>query len=123
MFSWFKRCKKTEIQSVIFIDISYACHCLSKILLATDEYAVIAYIDEEPWNHRHLMNGVKIHYPSELVALTEKYRVAGVIQFKGEGWQPDQHCRAALARLKVSYILLDPNIAVAQQVDIVAQQL
>lgn len=105
------------------IDTGYHSHLLSKVLLESGRYAMVAYIDEEPWNHLNQMNGAKIHYPSELQALADKNRADVVIKFTGEGWQPDEGCVCALENMRVKYIALEPGIAVEQQYKIIAQQL
>ncbi|WP_296060416.1 hypothetical protein [uncultured Amphritea sp.] len=123
MLSWFRRFKKTELKYLIVIDTGYHSHQLSRALLKSGRYAMVAYIDEEPWNHLNLMNGARIHYPSELQALAEKHRVDVVIKFAGEGWQPDKGCLSALEKIRVKYICLEPGITQEDQFRIVAQQL
>ncbi len=116
MLSWFKGCKKTEIQKLIVIDIGYNSHNLSKALLEIGNYQVVAYIDEEPWNHLNMMNGAKIHYPSELLSLVEKHGVDGVLQFEGIGWQPNEACLSSLLKLNAEYITLLTDHHIDEQI-------
>ncbi len=123
MLSWLSRFKKEEIKKLIVIDIGYNSHHLSKALLEIGHYQIVAYIDEEPWNHLNLMNGAKIHYPSELLALAEKNDVDGVLKFEGEGWQPDDDCLAALAHLDIGYMALLKDLNIDEQINSVVQRL
>ncbi|WP_299196971.1 hypothetical protein [uncultured Amphritea sp.] len=121
MFSWIARFRKADIKKLIIIGIGYSSHNLSKALLATGGYQIIAYIDEEPWNHLNQMNGAKLYYPSELLALAEKHRVDGVLKFEGEGWQPDNQSLVALKKLSAVYIDLDGSLKTDEQVRMVNQ--
>ena len=123
MLTWFERFKKTELKRLIIIDVGYVSHHLSKALIETDRYEVVAYIDEEPWNHLNLMNGAKIHYPSELLALAERHRADAVIKFEGEGWQPDSDCVSDLQKKRIAYISLDVAIAPEEQLNIIVDRL
>lgn len=123
MFNWLKRLKKTNMKKLIVIDIGYNSHRLSKSLLAIGNYQIVAFIDEEPWNHLNLLSQAKIHYPSELLALAKKHGVDGVLRFEGMGWQPDQDCLSALANLNVEYISLVKEHSVDEQIDLVTLRL
>ncbi len=123
MLSWLSRFKKVETKKLIVIDIGYNSYQLSKALLAIGGYQIVAYIDEEPWNHLSLMNEVKIHYPSELLALAEKNGVDGVLKFEDEGWQPDEGYLAELAHLNIGYIALQKDQCIDEQINSVVQGL
>ncbi len=123
MFSWIVSWRKTDIRKLIIIGIGYSSHNLSKALLAAGGYQIIAYIDEEPWNHLNRMNGAKIHYPSELLALTKKHRADGVLRFEGEGWQPDSECLIALKKLSVDDIVLNGLLTPDEQISVIGQYL
>jgi len=87
MIDWIKsflkrglgRSKRTE-HRIIFVGTDYLCHKLASSLQQRGE-AVVAFIDDEPWNHRTLMLGQPIYYPSELKALIEKHKVNTIVAF------------------------------------------
>jgi len=123
VFSWIGRFNKVRIKKLIVIGIGYRSHHLSKALSETGGYQIVAYIDEEPWNHLHQMHGANIHYPSELLALAAKHRVDGVVGFGKEGWQPDKQCLIALTKLKTDYICLAVDTKTNEQLNIIHQRL
>lgn len=123
MFRWIVRFRKAELKKLIIIGIDYSSHNLSKALLETERFQIIAYIDEEPWNHLNRMNGAKIYYPSELLALTKKHRVDGVLRFEGEGWQPDSLSLIALKQSSADYIVLSGALTPDEQIGVIGQYL
>ncbi len=92
--------------NVIIIGIGYPSHKLSQILVATNSMQLIACIDEDPWSHRTLFQGVPVHYPSELIALAEKHRVDLIIDFDGESSVLDKDLIAEIANAKTMYCTL-----------------
>ncbi|MGI1669874.1 MAG: hypothetical protein K6L74_06050 [Neptuniibacter sp.] len=48
------------------------------------QYQVIAYIDDEPWSNRTVINEGVVHYPVELQALIKRNFVRAVIFFEEE---------------------------------------
>lgn len=65
---------------LILIGIDVPSHSLGSALQQRGA-ALIAFIDEEPWNHRTLMLKSPVHYPSELLALVQKHAVDTVVRF------------------------------------------
>lgn len=94
---------------LIMIGTGYSSFSLSNCLNDTGLYQVIAFIDEEPWNHRTEMNGVSVYYPCELVSLAEKKLVSAVIAFQGEGWTMDSDTLLALRKREIEFVLV-PNL-------------
>ncbi|MBN1008607.1 hypothetical protein [Amphritea pacifica] len=123
MSGWFRRLKKQTLKKLIMIDTGYHSHHLSTTLLERGGFSILAFIDEEPWNHLNLMNGAKIHYPSELLALAEKSRADAVIKLTGKGWQPASDCVSELQKKGIAYITLDVAIAPDEQLNIIVERL
>lgn len=101
--------------SVIIIGIGYPSHRLAEHLISNRLAVPIAFIDDEPWNHRTRMHSAPVHYPSELLALCRKHRVQLVVGFEGEPLQLDSQTLAQLEFNKIRYLSLDPGTSVAQQ--------
>jgi hypothetical protein len=89
---------------LIFIDIDYLSYSVASVLQADSGCQIISFIDEEPWNHLTEMIGAKLHYPSELISLCEKYGVDAVICFEGMVWSMDDQTAKRLKNLKACVI-------------------
>ena len=101
----FARHKTLPIR-LILVGIDYPSHTLGKVLQARD-CEIIAFIDDEPWNHRTKMLGVTVHYPSEVAALAERYRVDILVRFKGEAVAMPALVQQQLNQLKVKTVEID----------------
>tara|TARA_R110001583_G_scaffold106707_2_gene255052 strand:+ start:2693 stop:3097 length:405 start_codon:yes stop_codon:yes gene_type:complete len=76
-------------KKVIFIGIDYLCFSLSKSLLDNNKHSgkpieITAFIDDEPWNNRTVVNGATVFSPSEIAALVQRNKVDLIIQIQGE---------------------------------------
>ncbi|WP_290701085.1 hypothetical protein [Amphritea sp.] len=108
---------------LVFIDVGFNSYQLSSMLIDKGLINVVAFIDEEPWSHLNEMNGGKLHYPSELLAMVDRYDVKVVVKFKEQGWKPSLEALSALSKRQVSYLLLNKEMSLAQQLDAVSQEL
>lgn len=112
MFSKFKqllsraRSLSEPLVRVIVIGIDYPSHTLG-VALQQQGAEIIAFIDEEPWNHRTKMLGATIHYPSEVAALAQRYEVNKLVQFKGASIDLPSEVRQHLRQLNVDLIEID----------------
>lgn len=98
--------QKTSSIKVILIGIDYPSHALGKALQARGS-EIIAFIDDEPWNHRTKMLGATVHYPSEVAALAERYQGYRVVKFKGGSVALPELVQQQLTQLNVNIIEID----------------
>lgn len=80
----FKFRKKGDPIPLVNVGIGYSSHVVSQCFNAGHQYRVIAYIDDEPWSHRTVINEGVVHYPVELQALVKRNFVRAVIFFEDE---------------------------------------
>ncbi|BBB25779.1 nucleoside-diphosphate sugar epimerase/dehydratase [Amphritea japonica] len=119
IMTWFSE-PAGPVVRFIFIDVGYHSYSLAAALKERDDCELVAFIDEEPWNHLTELLAVKLYYPSELVALCEKHQVHRVIGFDGMGWSIDEQTQRRLKNLKVNVITLPSTTASAQALAIVS---
>jgi len=62
--------------AVILVGIGYPTHRLIELSRRHRGIEVVAVIDDYPWHHRTLIQGVRVHYPSEIAALAAKHGVS-----------------------------------------------
>lgn len=93
-------------QRVILIGIDYPSHELGSALQQLG-HEIIAFIDEEPWNHRTKMLGSTVHYPSEVAALAERNGATAVVRFKSGNIELPMLVAQKLKQLNVSTIEID----------------
>lgn len=93
-------------QRVILIGIDYPSHELGSALQQLG-HEVIAFIDDEPWNHRTKMLGATVHYPSEVAALAARYNADRVVKFKGASIELPAEVQEHLKQLNLSLIVID----------------
>ena len=96
--------KKSGSLPLVLVGIGYSSHVVSKAFNAGKEYQVVAFIDDEPWNHRTLINGGIVKYPVELTAMIERKKAAAVIFFEEEKHYFDDAGFRALVELGVPLI-------------------
>lgn len=118
--SWMtKRKQDSPARRVILIGIDYPSHRLGTALQQRG-VQIIAFIDEEPWNHRTEMLGATVHYPSEVAALAERYKVDKVVVFKGASILLPVQVQKHLRQLNVDLIEIDAEVLDTEgQVDLV----
>lgn len=63
---------KTPKTNVIILGTDFEHYQLAEELIKQGTYHIVAFIDEEPWNHKTQLHGAPLKYPSELVAICEK---------------------------------------------------
>lgn len=125
MFSKFKQLvsraggRSTPVLRMIIIGIDYPSHTLG-VALQNQRAEIIAFIDEEPWNHRTKMLGATVHYPSEVGALAERYKVDKVVAFKGASIELPVQVQQHLKQLNINLIEIDSEVLDTEaQVDLV----
>lgn len=97
--------KSTPVR-VILIGIDYPSHALGK-KLQEQGVEIIAFIDDEPWNHRTKMLGATVHYPSEVLALVERYTVSEVVLFTSGSIELKVSVLEQIQRLSARIIRID----------------
>jgi len=102
---------------VILIGIDYPSHALGK-KLQEHGVEIIAFIDDEPWNHRTKMLGATVHYPSELLALVKRYAVSevvlfdrGSIELEGSVLEQIHRLSARIVRIDEQQLTIEEQIA------------
>jgi FlaA1/EpsC-like NDP-sugar epimerase len=125
MFSKFKQLfsraggRSTPVLRIIIIGIDYPSHTLG-VALQKQRAEIIAFIDDEPWNHRTKMLGATVHYPREVGALAERYKVDRVVAFKGALIELPEQVQQQLRQLNVDLIEVDSDaMDIEAQVDLV----
>lgn len=125
MFSKFKQLfsraggRSTPVLRIIIIGIDYPSHTLG-VGLQKQRAEIIAFIDDEPWNHRTKMLGATVHYPSEIGALAERYKVDKVVAFKGGSIELPVLVQQRLGQLNVDLIEVDSDVLdIEAQADLV----
>lgn len=112
--NWLARRGQNRVApAVIILGIDYPSHTLASALLKRGA-RIIAFIDEEPWNHRTKMLGATVHYPSEVGALAERYAADRVLRLKGGAIDLPSEVQQHLRQLNVSLIEIDATDTEAQ---------
>ncbi len=98
---------KREPRALIMLGIDYGCHQWHLALTAGGQFQIRAFIDDEPWNHRTLIEGAPVHYPSEILALLQKHEACALLQVEATARPPvDAELLAGLRRLKIPLLTL-----------------
>lgn len=126
MFSWFfasfnrvNLYRKREIRSLILVGIGYSSHVVSKEILSSRQYKVAALIDEEPWNHKTVINGCMVHYPVEIEAIVARYNVKAVVIFDEETKLIDEQLLAALQLNGISVIKVPQTVQASEKLNFI----
>lgn len=122
ILNWFIK-PITEPIKFIFIDAGYHCYSVATALQERDGCELVAFIDEEPWGHLTELLGVKLYYPSELLALAEKNNINIVVRFEGKGWIPDTETIDQLRKRKVGIISFAEELTLEQALEQLDKQL
>ena len=75
--------KSLTKQKIIMVGTGYANFQWCEQRINDGSIEVIAFIDDEPWNHKTKLLNAPLKYPSELVALCRKHKVDKVVVFEG----------------------------------------
>lgn len=86
---WLRRLKKwlggrRPPSNLIIIGVGYPSFTLGQAAQVSGHFRILAFIDDEPWNHRTQLIGATVHYPSELIALIKRHDVHCVAGIEGE---------------------------------------
>jgi len=68
-------------QKIIMVGTAYANFQWCEQRVNEGLIEVVAFIDEEPWNHKTTLLNAPLKYPSELIALCKKHKVNKVVVF------------------------------------------
>lgn len=102
-------------EGFILLGIDYPSHALASAMQQRG-LRVIAFIDEEPWNHRTQMLGATVHYPIELAALAQRHAVSKVIRFSNSSIEIPSEVLVQLRNLDVEVVAIDTqNLALEAQ--------
>lgn len=112
---------KREPRALVMLGIDFGCHQWHLALTAGGQFQVRAFIDDEPWNHKTLIEGAPVHYPSEVLALLQKHHACALLQVEDTARPAmDTNLAAELKRLKIPLLTLparlpeDPSEALSQ---------
>lgn len=81
---------------LILLGIGYPSHRLIELSRRYRGVEVIAVIDDYPWNHRTLVQGVRVYYPSEIAALAARQQVRDLVIFTSAQGLLDTELTSAL---------------------------
>lgn len=96
---------KTPKTNVIILGTDFENYQLAEELIKQGTYHIVAFIDEEPWNHKTQLHGAPLKYPSELIALCKKYQVTEVISTHSQTLQLSEEQTIKLGELGVKHRL------------------
>lgn len=71
LFATFSRAKK----KVIVAGTEISSYQLAEHLIASGDYEVLFFINEEPWHHRTYLLHAQLRYPNEIGALAARHQV------------------------------------------------
>ncbi len=83
--NWLARRRRSQRQPLIIVGIGVPAWEAHRRLAGG--WHTIAFIDENPWNHRTLVDGVAVYYPSEITSLCRRHGVRLVLFTEPESWQ------------------------------------
>ncbi len=119
---WFRR---PSPRPLVMLGIDYGCHQWHQALEAAREFSILAFIDDEPWNHRTRIGNSPVQYPAELVALVRKHGACAVLRVEGAKTPPlDDWALDELKMLKVPLLVLPsrlPDAPSAYLADLIKQ--
>ncbi|SFH70904.1 nucleoside-diphosphate sugar epimerase/dehydratase [Modicisalibacter xianhensis] len=82
MAPWLHRVGKRESrkrQPVILCGLNYEHYRIQSLIKRSKRYELLALIDDFPWNHGTLIDGVRVYYPSEALSLAKRHGVVRVL--------------------------------------------
>lgn len=120
--SWFYKPAIPTLK-FIFIGVGYHSYSVAATLHKRDDYELVAFIAEEPWSHLTELLGVKLYYPSELLALSDKHNISMVLHFEAKGWIPDSATIDQLTKRKVDIISFAEDLTSEQVLEQLDKQL
>ncbi|MCP1340913.1 MULTISPECIES: nucleoside-diphosphate sugar epimerase/dehydratase [unclassified Halomonas] len=66
-------------QPVILCGLDYEHYRIQSLIKRSRRYELLALIDDFPWNHGTLVDGVRVYYPSEAVSLARRHGVTRLL--------------------------------------------
>lgn len=97
-------------QLVIICGLDYEHYRIQALVKQSRRYELLALINDFPWNHGTLVNGVRVYYPSEASSLVRRHGVTRVL-FHSEPDLAvfDAGTLSALKELGVMFSSVDPQ--------------
>ena len=89
--------------NVIILGTDFEHYQLAEKLIKEGTYHIVAFIDEEPWNHKTQLHGAPLKYPSELIALCKKHQVHEVISIENQAVTLTQEQTTKMHQLGVKH--------------------
>lgn len=71
--------KNSARHKVIIVGVDYLSFKLYKLLKSGTKFTVINFIDDNPWSHKTLLEGITLRYSSELIGLSENNNVKAIL--------------------------------------------
>lgn len=115
MKSFFSRLRtlnrhKALPRPVIICGLGAEHYRLQSLISSARGYETLALIDDFPWNHGTLVEGVRVYYPSEAPSLIERHGAVALLYVQESDLTLfDRQTRTALDELKIPLIALDPE--------------
>lgn len=78
MFSLFKRKQKPQ-KLLIVLGTDFGSYQFNQLVDTSDEYQVVGFISDDPWQRKSSFGKVGVFYSSEIKGLCDKHGVAAVI--------------------------------------------
>ena len=114
------RSSKWHSYRFIIIGIDFVEHQFAQALLNKGAN-IIAFVDDEPWNHKTEMLGAPLRYPSEIESLARRHKAHAVITFnQREDLLPDE-CIRQLSSINKSIVQIDPTLSLDEQLNIISR--
>lgn len=92
---------------VVILGVDYINFQVAEWMQANKLGEIVAFIDDEPWNHKTHLLKAPLKYPSELLALCDKHKVNVVISFSSQKIALNKAQITKLIDLNVHAIELD----------------
>ncbi|GAB2786568.1 hypothetical protein GCM10027040_10800 [Halomonas shantousis] len=95
---------------VVICGLSYEHYRLQALIAKSKRYEVRALINDYPWNHATLVEGVRVYYPSEAPSLARRHGVVALLYCQDSDLEIfDATTTAALSDLQVPFLKLSAN--------------
>lgn len=110
------RSSKWRSYRFIIIGIDFVEHQLARRLIEKGAN-IIAFIDDEPWNHKTEMLGAPLRYPSEIEALAKRHSAQAIITFNQSTELLPNESIKQLNSINIPVVQIDPNRSLDEQLN------
>lgn len=97
-------------RSLMICGLDYEHYRIQALVKSSGRYNVQALINDFPWNHGTMVDGVRVYYPSETPSLARRHAVNTILYYQPSDLDVfDAETRSALDDLNVAFIRIDPG--------------